>query len=184
MATNTTTNERLPISALMLHPDFLQLTPKMQTFLARYVATGLTTGTYDTIGAVMAAYKTTPKNAQIMSYRLLSNKKIAAILDLHFGRAPVDAVMHEVSQALRKSVKNDMKQFGRLTYTTVNALKVYESHTRTADSTQTEPEPDLKPERPASKVGSTVLIDGLPHIVTAVDSQGHATDVEPLERRA
>lgn len=183
MVTNTSTNERLHLSALMLRPDFLQLTPKQQCFVSKYIASGLTTGTYDTIGAVMAAYKTTPKNAQIMSYRLMSSRKIAAILDLHFGRAPFDSVLHELSQALRKAVKNDMKEFGRLTYTTVNALKVYKSHSRTADSTQTEPDPGLTPERPASKVGSTVLIDGLPHIVTAVDQQGHATDVEPLERR-
>ena len=120
MNLNTNT-ARIPLSDLMATPEFQSLTLKQQIFIARLVARGSQTGTYDPVDAATIAYQT--KNAAIMGPELLGQTKIRRVLDIHFGRSPLDSILADLQRAAKKSAN-----VGALTPKTVRLLKKFEAY--------------------------------------------------------
>jgi len=119
--------ERMELSELEKRAEFQILTPKQQNFVGSYIESGRRTGTYDALAAVQSAYQVAVKNAVIMSYELLGNRKITAVLNLHFGRTEFDSILTDLGRALSKTLKKDAKT-GSLSVATSKALEFYERH--------------------------------------------------------
>jgi hypothetical protein len=182
MANHTPMSDRLRLTDLIQRREFQRLTSKQQAFVSKYIANGVSSGTYDAVASVMAAYGISAKTARVFSYELLGNPRINAVLDMHFGRTEYDSIMEELGRCAYTSMRRDMKNGGTLSIATVKAIQIYKSHMRqTPDAIEVEFTP--APELPFSKVGGTVTMNGKLFTVTAVDKLGHPTDVEPLEQQ-
>jgi len=191
MKMSASAKDRMPLSEIVTRSEFQILTPKQQAFSARYIASGLSSGTYDAVGAVQTAYATSPANAVLLSYELLGNRKIKKVLDLHFGRTPLDAMLSDLEKAIRKSLRKDSKS-GGLSIATVQALAFYERHTgQQIEAARGAATPIAEPEVHAEvaelsaparfKVGDIAILDGKTKIrVTAVDDQGRAAEGDEI----
>jgi hypothetical protein len=133
--------ERMEISELEKRAEFQILTPKQQNFVRLYIESGMSTGTYDALAAVQSAYEIAAKNAVNLSYELLGNRKIKAVLNLHFGRTEFDSILIDLGRALSKTLKRDAKT-GILSVATSKALEFYERHVaaKTPGTAPIEPE--------------------------------------------
>ena len=136
------TTERMEITELEKRAEFQILTLKQQAFVRAYIASGTSTGTYDSVAAVESAYEVAAKNAVILSYELLGNRKIKAVLNLHFNRSEFDSILLDLGRALSKTLKREGKA-GSLSVATTKALELYErnlgSKTPTAPVVESEP---------------------------------------------
>lgn len=84
-------------------PEFLMLTQKQQLFVATYVSAGMAEGGhYNVISALKTAYACkSEESARVMSYALMQNIHILAVLNLHFGVSPTDQFLKELDRAIR-----------------------------------------------------------------------------------
>ena len=107
---------RMPLSEIRLTPEYQKLTPKQQLFVAAYVDGGLLDGHYDPIAATRTAYECkTPEVARIMSYSLMANIRIVAVLNRHFQTEPIEEFMVMLDRAINNK---------KLTVAQLNALKL------------------------------------------------------------
>ena len=109
--------KRMPLDQLRLTQEYTRLTAKQKDFVETYVGMGAMDGNYDAVNAVRHAYKC--KNdevARIMSYALLANINIVAVLNRHFAADPIDQFI----QTLDRAVHNK-----KLTIAQLQALKLY-----------------------------------------------------------
>lgn len=94
---------RMPLSELEQTPEFQVLTPKQKLFVQTYVGGGVDLDTYDAIGAIMTAYRCKSHEvARTMSYTMLGNIRIVAVLNRHFNRAPLEDFIHMLDLAIRR----------------------------------------------------------------------------------
>jgi hypothetical protein len=114
------------------------LTEKQQTFVSRYIESGMTTGNYDAPAAVAAAYKTTAP--EILSYQVLGSKKVQRVLNLHLGRSDMDFILERTADLIQKSIRRDSKKGGLSTATT-NAIRFLSREQRRAAGGKSE-DPD------------------------------------------
>jgi len=157
--------ERMELSELVTRAEFQILTPKQQTFVRSYIESGLSTGTYDALAATQAAYEVTSKNAVSMSYEVLGNKKIKAVLNLHFGRTQFDSILTDLEGVLSKTLKRDAKM-GGLSVATSKALEFYERHVqKPATSPVAESETESSVQKFA--IGSVIVQDDKKYLVKA-----------------
>jgi len=160
-------NNRMGITELMALEAFQVLTEKQRTFVVRYIASGTTTGTYDSLRAVHDAYGADVKNASVLSSQLLGQKKIKRVLDLHFGRtepSPYDSMMMELTKALRRSIKHD-KKTGSLSTATMRAMDFFEAHEKQKAAALKPTEPEDGVQRFA--IGDVIVQDGKKYRVAA-----------------
>jgi hypothetical protein len=164
----STTTERMEISELVKRAEFQILTIKQQTFVRAYVESGMTTGTYDALSAVQSAYEVAAKNAVILSYELLGNRRIKAVLNLHFGRTEFDSILTDLERALSKTLKKDAKA-GSLSVATSKALEFYERHVKTSISPVAEPTSEKETESSVQKfpIGAVIVQDDKKYLVKA-----------------
>jgi hypothetical protein len=95
----------LSMSELMATPEFRRLTPRQASFVLKYLVSGKRTGVGDAIGAAAVAYKTKDsKSARAFSYELLGSKNIRAVLNLFYGRAPLNP-LEGLAITLRQHLK-------------------------------------------------------------------------------
>jgi hypothetical protein len=108
--------KRMPVEELRLTPEFQRLTPKQQLFVATYCGGGAADGVYDAIHATRTAYACkSPEVARIMSYSLLQNIRIVAILNRHFNREPIEDFLVILDRAIQNK---------KLTVAQIQALKL------------------------------------------------------------
>ena len=92
---------RIPITELQNTQEYQRLTPKQRMFVASYCQMGLDTGTYDPVAATQMAYKCRNyETARVMSYDLLSNIRVIAVLNLHFNRQPIEEFLLTLDRAI------------------------------------------------------------------------------------
>jgi hypothetical protein len=184
MASHTPMSDRLRLTDLMQRQEFQRLTPKQQAFVAKVVSLGVTTGSYDAVTAAQTVYHTTPKNAVVMSYELLGNRKIKAVLDAHFGRTEYESIMDDLARATRTSMARDLKHGGSLSIATIKAVQLLKSHARQnpdagidvlESETVSKHEPEAKVEY---QIGQKITQDGVRYRVTKIDPDGSVVDAE------
>lgn len=93
--------QRLSIEELQLLPEYQVLTPKQQLFCATYCQGGLDTGAYDHVNAVQTAYGCASRDiARVMSYAMMSNIRIIAVLNRHFQKTPTEEFVMLLDRAI------------------------------------------------------------------------------------
>jgi hypothetical protein len=123
------TPKRLRLADLLRLPEFATLTPKQQAFVALYVASGFLTDTYDATAAVQKVYRTKDeKSAGALGAELLGQRKIRTVLDAHFGRNALDALLTDLQKAVKRSLRRSNKKFIVLTPELARALEIFEQY--------------------------------------------------------
>jgi hypothetical protein len=178
---------RLPLGQIALTQEFLSLSAKRRDWVACYILGGMS-GDYDAVAATKAVFKTAnPKTVTSMSYALLADKKVQAVLDLHFGkkRDPLDDVLAQLATVIAKALRADKKR-GRISVATVKAMQFYDKHAGKISATQPEA-PKAKRQSPEHrfKVGDLVTQRdgaGVVHTgkVIEADSAGRPTRIETI----
>ena len=107
---------RLTLEQIKTTQEYAVLTGKQQLFVETYCASGLNTGIYDPIFSTMQAYKCKSReNARVMSYSLMANIRIVAVLNRHFNREPIEEFLIQIDRAIRNK---------KLTIAQLSALKL------------------------------------------------------------
>ena len=93
---------RLNLDQVKDTQEYSVLTGKQQLFVETYIRGGIDTGTYDPIGATLTAYTCKSReNARVMSYSLMANIRIVAVLNRHFNREPIEEFVTQLDRAIR-----------------------------------------------------------------------------------
>jgi hypothetical protein len=109
-------DKRLTYDELKKTPEYQKLTRKQQLFVATYCAGGLADGVYDAVNAAALAYKCrTREIARVMSYSLMANIKIVAVINRHFNAGPTAEFLETLDRAIRNK---------KLTMAQVTALRL------------------------------------------------------------
>jgi len=88
----------LTIEQLKETREFISLTPKQRAFVIAYITNG-----GDRVAAVYASYSVSKDiNANIMSYNLLSNPRIADVLDAYWQAESDEIVLKRLQRLMRK----------------------------------------------------------------------------------
>jgi hypothetical protein len=100
--------KRLTLDELRQTSEYLMLTQKQQLFVATYVGTGMAEGHYNVVSAIKTAYACKSEEvARVMSYTMMQNIRILAVLNLHFGVSPTVQFVKELDRAIRnKKITN------------------------------------------------------------------------------
>jgi hypothetical protein len=107
-------SDRMPLEKLRQTDEFLRLTQKQQLFVATYCEAGMVDGRYDAISATRTAYQCkTPEIARVMSYALMANIRIIAVLNRHFGKSPIEEFIETLDRAVNNK-KLTTAQLGAL----------------------------------------------------------------------
>lgn len=107
-------SKRMTLEELQKTQEYQRLTQKQRLFVATYCAGGLVDGDYDSVAATRTAYQCkTLEVARIMSYALMQNIRIVAVLNLHFNATPTEEFLVILNRAINN--KNlTMAQLGAL----------------------------------------------------------------------
>jgi hypothetical protein len=120
---------RVRLADLMRLPAFSELTDKQQAFCALYVASGFITGKYDAADAAGRVYKTKDeKSAGALGAELLGQRKIRTVLDAHFGRSALDAIVVDLQRAVKRGLRRGAKKFQVITPEVAQALLLFEKY--------------------------------------------------------
>ena len=107
---------RLTLEQVRTTQEYSVLTGKQQCFIDTYVKSGLDTGTYDPVISAFTAYTCkSMENARVMSYALMSNIRIVAVLNRHFNKEPLEEFIEQINRAIRNK---------KLTVAQMQALKL------------------------------------------------------------
>jgi hypothetical protein len=105
---------RLTLEQVKDTQEYSVLTGKQQLFVDTYIKSGLETKAYDPIFATQTAYNCKSKeNARVMSYALMTNIRIVAVLNRHFNKEPLEAFIEQLDRAVRNK-KLSVAQFNIL----------------------------------------------------------------------
>lgn len=108
--------KRISVDDLKQTPEFQRLTQKQRLFIIAYCDGGLFNGNYDPIAATRTAYQCkSPEVARIMSYSLMQNIRIIAVLNIHFNTSPTEEMLVAVDRAIHNR---------RLTIAQIQALRL------------------------------------------------------------
>ncbi len=95
-------SKRLTLAEIKNTQEYSLLTGKQQLFIETYVQGGIDTGTYDPIAATLTAYKCKSReNARVMSYSMMANIRIVAVLNRHFNREPIEEFLIQIDRAIQ-----------------------------------------------------------------------------------
>ena len=94
-------SKRLTLEQIKDTQEYSILTGKQQLFVETYIRGGIDTGTYDPKNAAMFAYSCKSiEVARIMSYALMANIRIVAVLNRHFNREPLEDFLIQLDRAI------------------------------------------------------------------------------------
>src|ERR1700675_4327097 len=94
--------KRLTLDEVHALPEYQRLTQKQRLFCSTYVAGGLHDGNYDPIAATHTAYQCkSTEVARVMSYPLMQNIRIIAVLNRHFNAEPIEEFIVQVDRAIQ-----------------------------------------------------------------------------------
>ena len=95
-------SKRLTLDEIRNTQEYSILTGKQQMYVETYCASGIDTGTYDPVLAAQTAYACRSReNARVMSYALMANIRIIAVLNRHFNREPIEEFLVQVDRAIQ-----------------------------------------------------------------------------------
>lgn len=107
-------SNRMSLEELEKTQEYQRLTQKQRLFVATYCEGGRISENYDPVMATNIAYKCKSMEvARIMSYSLMANIRIIAILNRHFGTQPVDEFLAVLDRAINNK-KITIAQLGAL----------------------------------------------------------------------
>lgn len=110
------TSKRMPLEEIEKTQEYQRLTQKQRLFVSTYVAGGLLDGAYDPVASVRTAYQTkSPEVARIMSYSLMQNIRVVAVLNRHFGAEPIEELLVMLDRAINNK---------KLTIAQIQALRL------------------------------------------------------------
>jgi hypothetical protein len=85
------------------HPkDWDALSPQQQMFIAEWISGSIGNGRYSAVEACRVAYPRV-NNPAAWSGRLMKNKRVARIIQLHTGMTEIQAVLFEVKALVKRS---------------------------------------------------------------------------------
>ena len=109
-------SKRLTLEQIKETQEYSILTGKQQLYVESYIQGGIDTGTYDSVSAALASYNCRSREvARIMSYALMANIRIVAVLNRHFNREPLEEFLIQLDRAILNK---------KLTVAQFNALKL------------------------------------------------------------
>ncbi len=95
-------SKRLTLAEIKNTQEYSLLTGKQQLFCESYIQGGIDTGTYDPVGSALMSYACKSKeNARVMSYSLMANIRIVAVLNRHFNREPIEEFVIQIDRAIQ-----------------------------------------------------------------------------------
>ena len=176
----------LSLEEIQQRPEWDVLKPKQRMFVISYIRSGLDTGRYDAEFAVRSAYEMCEKSVAVMACQLLANKKIRAILDLHFGRSDRDKFLAELQETIRKAAPGSVSQvraqslYARMKFG-VNDEPRVRSQEPEAEATDCGTFSEVN-ESPRVRVGDIIIIaNGAKHRVLKIDEQGRPIEISDEE---
>jgi hypothetical protein len=121
--------KRLMLPELQTRLEYQALIPTHKIFVDVLLLKGYATGSFDFLGACLAAYPragASPQMLAIRSSQVQSHPRVSRVLDLAFGRVTekTDPVMEDLRKAIKRSIKRDCGVIGENTLT---AIKFYEA---------------------------------------------------------
>jgi len=97
----TDLSRRLPLAELQNTQEYQRLTQKQKLFVATYCEGGMVDGNYDPVAATQTAYACkTLEIARVMSYALMSNIRVVAVLNRHFNAEPIEEFLVLLDRAI------------------------------------------------------------------------------------
>ena len=109
--------KRMSMEELRTTREYARLTERQKMFIETYCSAGLVDGHYDAVVATLLAYRCKDEEvARIMSYSLMANIRIVAVLNRHFGETPVESFL----KTLERAISNK-----KLTIAQLQALRLY-----------------------------------------------------------
>ena len=126
--------ERTMLPDLQKMLEYACLIPAHQRFIDVLLTRGYETGTFDFLGATLAAYPALANNHNSLAVRssqIQAHPRVRVCLDLAFGRKSesADPVLNTLKTALVKAIKHDLATTGTISEATAASLKVYERKT-------------------------------------------------------
>lgn len=133
----------MPLEELRETVEYRRLTEKQQRFVDHYISAG-----YNVVEAVLVAYQcrntkrsTAREIARVMSYPLMQSRRILLVLNMHFGKDPIERFLDQLDRAIDKK---------KLSVTHIKALalkaKVLERKEKKVPRISKSPAPQKAPE--------------------------------------
>ena len=93
--------KRLTLDEIQALAEFQRLTQKQRLWVLTYCGGGLLDGVYDPIAATRTAYAAKSEEvARVMSYPIMQNIRIIAVLNRHFNAEPLEDFLVQVDRAI------------------------------------------------------------------------------------
>ena len=86
--------------------DWMALSPQQAVFITEWVSGSIGNGRYSPVEACKAAYPRV-KNPAVWASRLMKNKHVARIVQLHLGLSETRTVLFEVQALIKKSKRKN-----------------------------------------------------------------------------
>jgi hypothetical protein len=148
-------------------PEYKHLTKRQRIFFAYLCATG------DSVAATRMAFDVEPKNLRSLAWHTERNPYVKAALDLWKNRSERETFLDELKAEIAAGEEGSVARSRNM------AL-----YARLKFGLDTPDESEVSGKKsPAGqaglqfKVGDPIIVDGVKRRVTAVDENGHATDV-------
>jgi hypothetical protein len=120
---STTVNviQKVSMADLALRPDFKGLTFGQQEFIRVYLSTG-----GDAKSGVLAAFPlTADKNIRTRISHIMSQPTVRRLIEIASGVSERDSILAEVGDAIRKSMRHDLKGGGSLSIASKDLIKFF-----------------------------------------------------------
>ena len=121
--------ERMLLPELRKTLEYSALIPTHKIFVDVLLLKGYATGSFDFLGACLAAYPragASPQMLAIRSSQVQSHPRVQRVLDLAFGRVTekADPVLADLKKAIRKSIR---QSGGVISENVLTAIRFYEA---------------------------------------------------------
>ena|ERR1700733_9542494 len=125
----TATPNRLELPELRQRLEYQALIPTHKIFVDVLLLRGYASGTFDFLGACLAAYPragSSPQMLAVRSSQVQSHPRVQRVLDLAFGRVTekTDPVLADLKKAIRKSIR---QSGGVISENVLTAIRFYEA---------------------------------------------------------
>jgi hypothetical protein len=113
--------QKVSMQDLALRPDFKGLTFGQQEFIRVYLSTG-----GDAKLGVLAAFpQTADKNIRTRISHIMSQPTVRRLIEIASGISERDSILAEVGDAIRKSMRHDLKGGGSLSIASKDLIKFF-----------------------------------------------------------
>ena len=174
-------DQRVPLQKLRETPEWSFLSDKQSRFCARYLESGLA-GNYDAKSAMRSAYdSSSAKNLSCLTYEVLANPRVRAVLAIHFRQAPIDVFLADLEKTIRKE-KGTAKVEALKLYAEIQDRKISGADVSKwgAPAQRLTLECETAESSSRFNVGDICVQDGKKYRVKAIDADGRPTDAEEI----